>query len=151
MAASLGQGAQPGHRRRRRTKGRGPIADINMTPFIDVMLVLLIIFMIAAPLLASGVPVDLPQTSAGALKIDKRPVTLAIDERGDLFLNDRQVPASELVARLREAAVEGVEERIYVRGHRRVDYGRVASVMAAITGAGFRRVALVTESDETPR
>jgi biopolymer transport protein TolR len=151
MAVSLGQGAQAGHRRRRRAAGRGPIADINMTPFIDVMLVLLIIFMIAAPLLASGVPVDLPQTGAGPLKIDKRPVTLSIDERGDLFLNDRPVPMTDLVARIREAATEGAEERIYVRGHRRVDYGRVAAVMATITGAGFRRVALVTESDETPR
>jgi biopolymer transport protein TolR len=146
MAAHLAKAiyAAPGRRRRARGK-RGPIADINMTPFIDVMLVLLIVFMIAAPLLATGVPLDLPQTTAGPINIDRKPLTVSIDERGRVFLNDQTAPVADIVARLREAAKQGPDERIYVRGHKRVDYGRVAEVMSTITAAGFRRVALVTE------
>jgi biopolymer transport protein TolR len=97
-----------------------------MTPFIDVMLVLLIIFMVAAPLLATGVPIDLPQTKAAALNIDQKPLSVAIDEKGSIFLADQPVAIEELPARLQSLAKEGFDERIYVRGAKSVNYGRVA-------------------------
>jgi biopolymer transport protein TolR len=147
MGASIGAGATSGGGRRRRKRSHRPVNEINMTPFIDVMLVLLIIFMVAAPLLAVGVPIDLPQTQARPITIDQRPLTVAIDERGRVFVQDQEVPESELVARLTAAARAGVDERIYVRGARQVDYGRVARVMGAITAAGFKKIALVTEQE----
>jgi biopolymer transport protein TolR len=144
MAMSLAHGAGQGRRRRARRRHR-PMSDINMTPFIDVMLVLLIIFMIAAPLIAVGVPLDLPQTRAGALNIERKPLTVSIDEKGGVFLNDQPITEAEVVERLRATGQAGFDERVYVRGHKRVDYGRVAAVMATITAAGYKRVALVTE------
>lgn len=147
MGASLA-GAGKGGRRRRGVPRYGAMAEINMTPFIDVMLVLLIIFMVAAPLLATGVPIDLPETKASALNIDQKPVSVAIDEKGDLFLMDQPVRMDELVARLQAAAKAGFDERIYVRGSRAVNYGRVAEVMSLITAAGYKKVALVTEQEK---
>ena len=94
----------------------GAMAEINMTPFIDVMLVLLIIFMVAAPLLATGVAVDLPQTKAGPLNIDQKPVSIAIDDKGQIFLMDQPLDVAQLLDRLKEAAKQGFDERIYVRG-----------------------------------
>ena len=127
------------------------MAEINMTPFIDVMLVLLIIFMVAAPLLATGVAIDLPETKAAALNIDQKPVSVAIDEKGEIYLMDQPVRAEDLVGRLQAAAKAGFDERIYVRGSRDVNYGRVAQVMAIITAAGFKKVALVTEQEKNAR
>jgi biopolymer transport protein TolR len=124
------------------------MAEINMTPFIDVMLVLLIIFMVAAPLLATGVPIDLPQTKAAALNIDQKPVSIAIDEKGDIHFMDQPVRIEDLVSRLQAAAKAGADERIYVRGARSVNYGRVAEVMSLITSAGYKKVALVTEQEK---
>jgi biopolymer transport protein TolR len=146
MAMSMGASGGSGRRRRRGGRHK-PMSEINMTPFIDVMLVLLIIFMVAAPLLTVGVPLDLPQTRAAALNIDRQPVTLSIGERGDLFLGETPVTDQAVVAKLQEAAKQGLEERIYVRAHKKVDYGRVAQVMAVITQAGYKKVALVTEPD----
>jgi biopolymer transport protein TolR len=136
-----------GGRRRRGVPRYGAMAEINMTPFIDVMLVLLIIFMVAAPLLASGVPIDLPQTNAAPLNIDKKPLSVSINENGEIFLMDTPVPAEQLVARLQQLAGAGLDERIYVRGAKAVNYGRVAAIMSMITEAGYKRVALVTEPD----
>jgi biopolymer transport protein TolR len=147
MGASVA-GAGKGGRRRRGVPRYGAMAEINMTPFIDVMLVLLIIFMVAAPLLATGVPIDLPETKASALNIDQKPVSVAIDEKGELFLMDQPVRMDELVARLQAAAKAGFDERIYVRGSRAVNYGRVAEVMSLITAAGYKKVALVTEQEK---
>jgi biopolymer transport protein TolR len=135
-----------GGRRGRRVRKHSAIADINMTPFIDVMLVLLIIFMVAAPLIAVGVPIDLPQTGAKPLNVDQKPLTISIDDKGRIFLQDQPVEEGDLAARLQTAAKQGFDERVYVRGHKQVDYGRVASVMATITSAGYKRVALVTDS-----
>ena len=122
-----------------------PISEINITPMVDVMLVLLIIFMVAAPLIATGVPLDLPQTGAKPINVDQKPVTIAIDAKGQIFLQDQPTLEPDLVTRLQGLAKQGFDERIYVRGDRMVDYGRVASVMSTITSAGFKRVALVTE------
>ena len=144
MSAAAGR---KGGRRRRGMPRYGAMADINMTPFIDVMLVLLIIFMVAAPLLATGVAVDLPQTKAGALNIDQKPVSIAIDDKGQVFVMDEPVAMENLVDKLKEKAKAGADERVYVRGAKTVNYGRVAEVMSLVTGAGFKRVALVTEPE----
>ncbi|MBN9064746.1 MAG: biopolymer transporter ExbD [Rhizobiales bacterium 65-9] len=146
MAMSVGA-AGGGGRRRRRTKRFQPMSDINMTPFIDVMLVLLIIFMVAAPLLTVGVPLDLPQTRAAPLNIDRQPVTVSINERGEVFIGETRLTDETLVPQLQVAAKQGFEERIYVRAAKKVDYGRVAQIMATITQAGYKKVALVTEPD----
>jgi biopolymer transport protein TolR len=143
---AVGAGATSGARRRRRRKS-APIADINMTPFIDVMLVLLIIFMVTAPLLTAGVPLDLPKTGAGQLNIERKPVTVSITDRGQIFIGETQTSVAELAARIQPLAKDGFDERIYVRGAKQVDYGTVAQVMSAITAAGYKRVALLTEQE----
>ena len=149
MGASISTAKGGGGRRRRRGVPRyGAMAEINMTPFIDVMLVLLIIFMVAAPLLATGVAVDLPQTKAGALNIDQKPVSVAIDEKGQVFLMDQPVEVDKLLDKLKETVKQGFDERIYVRGSKAVNYGRVAEVMSLTTSAGYRKVALVTEQEK---
>ncbi len=145
MGMSAATGGQGGGRRGRRSRRHRAIAEINMTPFIDVMLVLLIIFMVAAPLIATGVPLDLPQTGAKPINVDQKPVTVAIDSKGQIFLQDEPTLEPDLAAKLQAMAKQGFDERIYVRGDKQVDYGRVASVMSTITAAGFKRVALVTE------
>ena len=144
MGMSMAAGRKGG-RRRRGVPRYGAMADINMTPFIDVMLVLLIIFMVAAPLLATGVAVDLPQTKSAPLNIEQKPVSISIDEKGQIFLMDQPVAIENLVDKLKEAAKSGADERVYVRGSKAVNYGRVAEVMSLVTGAGFKKVALVTE------
>jgi biopolymer transport protein TolR len=147
MGMSVGAGHKGG-RRRRGVPRYAAMADINMTPFIDVMLVLLIIFMVAAPLLATGVPIDLPQTKAAALNIDQKPLSVAIDDKGAIFLADQPVAIDDLPERLKAVAAAGFDERIYVRGAKAVNYGRVAEVMSIITSAGYKKVALVTEQEK---
>jgi len=147
MAANVSAMGGEGPGRRRRRRHHSAIAQINMTPFIDVMLVLLIVFMVAAPLLTSGVPLDLPQTGAKALNVDKQPVTISIDEQGKVFLMDKPVEDASLLETLKAIATNQSDERIYVRGAKQVGYGRVAQIMSMITAAGYKRVALVTEPD----
>ena len=132
-------------RGRRGVPRYGAMADINMTPFIDVMLVLLIIFMVAAPLLTTGVPVDLPQTSASALNVDRKPIAVSLNEQGQLFVMDEPIADADLPAKLQAVSQNDAEQRIYVRASKVVPYGRVAQIMAAVTSAGFKKVALVTE------
>jgi biopolymer transport protein TolR len=147
MAMSVAAGGQPGRRRRGGRKHR-PMSEINMTPFIDVMLVLLIIFMVAAPLLTVGVPLDLPQTKAAALNIDKQPLTISVKADGKLYLMETPITLEELSPKLAAVAKAGPDERIYVRGDKAIQYGRVAEVMAAVTAAGYKKVALVTEPEQ---
>jgi biopolymer transport protein TolR len=146
MAASAAGNAQS--RRRRSARRGGPINEINMTPFIDVMLVLLIIFMVTAPLMTAGVPLDLPQTRAAPLNVDAKPVTLSIRSSGQVFLGEAELKDTDIVGKLAGVAKQGFEERIFVRGDKRVEYGRVAEVMSVVTSAGYKRVALVTEPDQ---
>ncbi len=146
MGMSMAAGRKGG-RRRRGVPRYGAMADINMTPFIDVMLVLLIIFMVAAPLLATGVAVDLPQTKSAPLNIEQKPVSISIDEKGQIFLMDQPVAIEQLVEKLKAAAKSGADERVYVRGSKAVNYGRVAGGHVARDGAGFKKVALVTEPE----
>ena len=135
---------------RRRHRRRAVMSEINVTPMVDVMLVLLIIFMVSAPLLTVGVPIDLPQTRAKSLDQDREPLTLSINPQCQVFLQNSEIPISELVGKLRSVteARGGFDERIYVRGDRKVDYGTVMQVMGRLSAAGFRRVALVTEVDQ---
>jgi biopolymer transport protein TolR len=143
MAGSSGGGGRRGRR-------RAIMAEINVTPMVDVMLVLLIIFMVSAPLLTVGVPLDLPQTQAKSLDQDKNPLTLSVNLKGQVFLNDTEIGLDDLVAKLKAItdARGGVDERIFVRGDKKVDYGTVMKVMGRLSAAGFRRVALVTEVDQ---
>jgi biopolymer transport protein TolR len=152
MAAAL-QGAAKGGGNRRRRRRRAPIADINMTPFIDVMLCLLIIFMVAAPLLTAGVPLDLPKSEANALNQDKDPLTISVDAKGDIYLQETKVALDEVVPKLTSIAQQGYEERVFVRGDKAISYGQVMQVMGRISGAGFKKVALISEQEpaEQPR
>jgi biopolymer transport protein TolR len=148
MAASVAGDALPGKRRHRR---RPVMSEINVTPFVDVMLVLLIVFMVSAPLLTVGVPLDLPQTQAKGLDQDREPLTVSVNLAGQVFLQNSEIPVEELVPKLQailQARNAGLDERIYVRGDRKVDYGTVMRVMGRLSVAGFRRVALVTEVEQ---
>jgi biopolymer transport protein TolR len=145
MGASVGGSRGKGGRGRRGVPRYGAMADINMTPFIDVMLVLLIIFMVAAPLLTNGVTVDLPKASAGALNVEQKPVSIAIDDKGQIFVQDQPVADAEVVDRLKALATDGPDTRVYVRAARTVAYGRVAEIMGEVTSAGYKKVALVTD------
>jgi biopolymer transport protein TolR len=147
MGMSAGGAAQGGGGRRRRGRKSAPMADINMTPFIDVMLVLLIIFMVTAPLLTAGVPLDLPKTAAGQLNVDQKPITISINDKAQIFIGETQITVAEIGQKIQPLARQGFDERIYVRGAKQVDYGTVAQVMSAITAAGYKKVALLTEQD----
>ncbi|HHN73104.1 MAG TPA: protein TolR, partial [Thermopetrobacter sp.] len=135
-----------GRRGRRRRSRLTPMSEINVTPFVDVMLVLLIVFMVAAPMLTVGVPIELPKTAAGPLQGEKEPVTVTVKRDGSVYLMDTEIDPATLAAKVRAIAANGYEERIYVRADRSVDYGTVMRVMGALSGAGFRRLALVTAS-----
>jgi len=126
------------------------MSDINVTPMVDVMLVLMIIFMVSAPLLTVGVPLDLPQSQAKSLDQDKEPLTISVNLQGQVFLQNTEIAVDELVPKLKAIAEArgGMDERIYVRGDRKVDYGTVMKVMGRLSGAGFTRVALVTEVEQ---
>ena len=137
---------QPGRRKRRQRFV--PMADINVTPMVDVMLVLLIVFMVAAPLLTVGVPIELPKTSAKPLVGDKEPLTITVKTDGKVFLQDTEIELDKLVPKLLAIAEGGYNERIFVRGDRAVDYGIVMKVMSRINAAGFKRIGLVTEHEE---
>jgi biopolymer transport protein TolR len=134
----------------RRSRRKPVMAEINVTPMVDVMLVLLIIFRVSAPLLTVGVPLDLPQTQAKSLDQDKNPLTLSVNLKGQVFLNDTEIALGDLVPKLKAItdARGGFDERIFVRGDKSVDYGTVMKVMGRLSAAGFRRVALVTEIDQ---
>src|SRR3981081_1174840 len=135
-----GSAIASGRRHRRR---RGVMSQINVTPMVDVMLVLLIVFMVSAPLLTVGVPIDLPQTQAKSLNQDKEPLTLSVTLKGEVFLQSSTdpIPIDQLVPKLKAVteARGGLDERIYVRGDRKVDYGTVMRVMGRLSSAGFRR------------
>ena len=131
-------------RRRKPRRRHSPMAEINVTPFVDVMLVLLIIFMVAAPLLTVGVPIDLPRTQAKPLQGDNEPITVSIKPDGKIFLQDEEVDADRLVTTLQAIAKNGADERIYVRGDKDADYGTIMRVMGRLNAAGYRRIGLVT-------
>ncbi len=124
------------------------MSEITVTPLVDVMLVLLIIFLVAAPMLTVGVPLDLPQTQAQAVSQDHQPLVISINSKGQVFLQETEIQVSELVPKLMAIAKAGYDERIFVRGDKSVDYGAVMQVMGRLSGAGFKRVALVSEVEQ---
>jgi biopolymer transport protein TolR len=138
--APIGAG---GGRRRHRRGHRKPMSDINVTPFVDVMLVLLIVFMVTAPLLSAGVPVDLPQAQAKPLALEKEPISVTVDTQGRVFIKDSEVTMDNLVATLSSAVQGNLDERIYVRGDKAVSYGQIMQVMGVISSAGFTHIGLV--------
>jgi biopolymer transport protein TolR len=129
-------------------QGRGryrPLAEINVTPLVDVMLVLLIIFMVTAPLMTSGVTVDLPKTSANPVNADAQPITLSINAQGKVFLQNEQVDIGDLVARLQAVTNGQTDRRIFVRGDQSISYGQIMQVMGTIVSGGFNKVALLAQ------
>ena len=151
MGMSVGAAGRGGRGHRRRGRHHGLISEINVTPFVDVMLVLLIIFMVAAPLLTVGVPIDLPETRANAMNPETQPITISVNENGQIFLQETEIPLDEVVAKLSAIATTGYEERIYVRGDKTTNYGTVMQVMARLQAAGYTKIGLVTlqEQDDT--
>ena len=121
------------------------MSEINVTPFVDVMLVLLIVFMVTAPLLTVGVPVDLPKTRAQALGQDREPLSVTVKRDGKVYIQNTPVTEDELVAKLTAIAANGYDQRIFVRGDRSVDYGKVMEVMGLLSAAGFTHIGLVTD------
>ena len=143
--SSAGRGSR-GHRRRGRHHGL--MSEINVTPCVDVLLVLLIIFMVAAPLLTVGVPIDLPETQAKALNAETQPITISVNKDGQVYLQETEVAIEEIVPKLEAIAKTGYEERIYVRGDTAAAYGTVMKVMARVSAAGFRNLGLVTLQEQ---
>ena len=146
MAISMAQGG--GGRRRGRRASKRPMSEINVTPMVDVMLVLLIVFMVAAPLLTVGVPIDLPQTKAKELNTDSKPVTVSVTPAGDIYLGETVVPLENLVDQINAASANGTEERIYVRGDQTANYGAVMKVMGVLSAAGFSKIGLITTQEQ---
>ncbi|WP_395451281.1 protein TolR [Aminobacter sp. UC22_36] len=148
MSVSAGGSGRGGRGHRRRGRHHGLMSEINVTPFVDVMLVLLIIFMVAAPLMTVGVPIDLPETQAKALNSETQPITISINEAGQIHIQETEIPLEEVVAKLGAIAKAGYEERIYVRGDKTADYGTVMKVMARIQAAGYNKIGLVTLQEQ---
>ena len=124
---------------------REPMSEINVTPFVDVMLVLLIIFMVTAPLLTVGVQVDLPETSADTLPEESEPLTLTINSKGEVFIQETKIEFDNLIKKILAVSNNRTDTRIYVRGDKNINYGRVLEVMGTLSGAGFSKVALISE------
>lgn len=145
MQMGGGREASGGRRRRRRSQ---PMSEINVTPFVDVMLVLLIIFMVAAPLLTVGVPLDLPETQAKPLDGVSEPISVSVAADGRVYIQETEIDPEELIAKLEAIAKGGYEERIFVRGDANTDYGTIMKVMARISAAGYKRLALVALEEQ---
>ena len=148
MAAPVVSAASTGRHKRRR---HAVMSEINVTPFVDVMLVLLIVFMVSAPLLTVGVPIDLPQSQAKALEQNNEPLTISVNDRGQIFLQNDEIKLDDLLSKLKaiiDARGGNSNDLIYVRGDRTVAYGTMMRVMGRISGAGYHRVALVTEVEQ---
>jgi biopolymer transport protein TolR len=143
MGMSVGSSGGKGSGRRHRRKG-ALMSEINVTPMVDVMLVLLIIFMVAAPLMTVGVPIDLPETQAKAMNVDTTPLTISVDKDGGVFIMETPIEVDSLVAKLQAIADQGYDQRIFVQGDRAADYGTVIKVMALISSAGYKNLGLVS-------
>jgi len=146
MGAGVSGPARTGGRRGR--KRHQPMGDINVTPLVDVMLVLLIIFMVTAPLLTVGVPIDLPKTQAKQLNSDTEPLTVSVGKAGKIYLQEREIGLDEIVPKLVAITKSGYDQRIFVRGDGEANYGAIMKVMGALSAAGFRRLALVTAQED---
>ena len=148
MAAQMMGGGGRGNSRRRFNR---PVSDINITPFVDVMLVLLVVFMVTAPLMTVAVPVDLPKTQAHTLNQDKEPLVVSMDADGHVYLQDKQMKMEDLVPKLKAITGANPEARIFVRGDKDLPYGKIMEVMGSISSAGFTKVALVADLPKPER
>jgi biopolymer transport protein TolR len=146
MGVSTGGGGGGGRRRRGRRKA--VISEINITPMVDVMLVLLIIFMVAAPMMTEGVPIDLPTSSAAAMPNQADPVTVGVTPEGSVFIGENPVQEADLVAQLTAMGVDGAEDRIFLRGDTSANYGAVMRVMGLLSAGGFSKIGLITQPDQ---
>ncbi|KAB0678018.1 protein TolR [Aureimonas leprariae] len=149
MGMSMGSAGGGGGRRRGRRRHRALNSEINVTPMVDVMLCLLIIFMVAAPMLTVGVPLDLPETQAKALNAETEPLTVSVQKGGSVFVQETEIPAEEVVAKLQAVAKTGYDQRIFVKGDRAADYGTIMKVMALISAAGYKNIGLITAPETT--
>ena len=147
MGVSLKHGGG-GRRRSRRGQRHAPMHEINVTPMVDVMLVLLIIFMVAAPLLTVGVPIELPQSKGKQLESSKEPLTVSVKSNGDVFIGETKVELGDMEEKLKAIAKNGTDEQIFVRGDKGTNYGTIMRVMGRISAGGFRKVSLVTEVED---
>ncbi len=145
MAMSVASKGGGGRRRGRRGGKNAPMSEINVTPMVDVMLVLLIIFMVAAPLMSVGVPIDLPKTQAKQLNTDQKPVTVSVNNEGLIFVGEQPVQLANVIEAVTAASPNGIEDRVYVRGDTTASYGTVMEVMGALSGAGFTKIGLLTD------
>ncbi len=151
MGASAG-GARGGYSRRnsRRRQSHGAISEINVTPLVDVMLVLLIVFMVAAPLMTVGVPIELPKTEAKQMNTSTEPITITVQGDGRLYLQETEITAADLMSKLQAIAKNGYDEQLFVRADTSVAYGLVMDVMGQLNGAGFKKIGLVTLTKDKP-
>lgn len=147
MAASVQPPSRPGGGRRGRARKHTPMHEINVTPFVDVMLVLLIVFMVTAPLLTSGVPLELPETKGQQLQTNKEPLTISLQKDGKVYIQETEVKLDDIAAKLKAIAKNGYDEQIFIRGDKGIDYGSVMRVMSRIKLGGFTKVSLITESE----
>ena len=147
MGMNVSAGGSNTRRRGRGGKRAAPVSEINVTPFVDVMLVLLIIFMVAAPMLTVGVPIDLPETRAQAINSDTKPIVISVDGEGRVFLSETEIPVEEVVAKLKAVGDGDTESRIHVKGDRATDYGTVMKVMGRLNEAGYSKIGLITAQD----
>ncbi len=145
MAMAVDNGGRGGRGGRRRREHTRPISEINVTPMVDVMLVLLVVFMVTAPLLTVGVQVDLPKTKAGLIQDQVEPLAVTVSASGQIFLQDKEIELSVLAPRLIAITGANPDVRIFVRGDKAIEYGRVMEVMGTLNAAGFNKVALITE------
>ncbi len=147
----MGASGNKGEGKRRRRRGSRPysppMSEINVTPFVDVMLVLLIIFMVTAPLLSVGVPVDLPKTKAQQLQSNKEPLVVSVNAKGKVFLQESEISLNELVPKLVAITKTSAKETIYVRGDKSIDHGTMMKVMGRLNSAGFNRLSFVTDGE----
>ena len=148
MAAGFTSASSDGGRRGKRRRRYAPISEINVTPLVDVMLVLLIVFMISAPLLTSGVPVDLPESQAGELSTPSEPIIVTVNSDGQIFVGEAEVTIDALILTLTDVTGGNLDQRVYVRGDRASSYGAVLLVMGEINAAGFTRIGLVSQPAE---
>jgi biopolymer transport protein TolR len=150
MAASVQSPARPGGGRRGRARKHTPMHEINVTPFVDVMLVLLIVFMVTAPLLLSGLPVDLPSAKGQSLSLNKDPLTITVDRDGKIFLGTQEEPLDipQLLLKLKAVAKSAGDDPILFRGDRQVFYGRVSEVISAVREGGFKKFTFVSGPED---
>jgi len=146
MGASTAASARRG--RGRRSARRGRLSEINVTPFVDVMLVLLIVFMVTAPLLTVSIPVEMPQTEAKQSQSETEPLSITVTSNGTIYLQETEVALEELVPRLRAISREGYDRHIYIRGDRNANWDMMAQVLANVSAGGFRKLQLVTDTRE---